>query len=108
MENKRRGQPYRPTRIKRTLLIKVYHSATFGAAWDDHHAMTTSKTLDNLDDTILDLDFLRTQIVGVDTLLSTPFGERHRTGALRRLDEEGERAFFLRVADASAASIALM
>lgn len=32
--------------------------------------------METLDDTALDLDWLRGQIVGVDTLIETPFGER--------------------------------
>ena len=38
--------------------------------------MTTGNIVEQLNDAELDLDFLRSQIVGVDAFISTPFGER--------------------------------
>jgi hypothetical protein len=46
----------------------------FAAA--DHQHGAEKQGVDGLSDNTLDLDYLRGQIVGVDTLVETPFGER--------------------------------
>jgi selenocysteine lyase/cysteine desulfurase len=50
-------------------------SPVFDNAYD-HQQGARHKTVEGLSNTAIDLDYLREQIVGVDTLVETPFGQR--------------------------------